>query len=569
MAILLILTLTDIPILTPPPNTHTHTQSNTASAAAGGSQKLQVNPVQLQRAWDVSQRSTADDWTEWLRRLTSELLRESSSPCLRACAAMVQSYAPLGKELFHAAFVSCWQELSEQYQENLVKALNVAFASATIPPEILQILLNLAEYLEHDFEALPISPSILAELAQKSHAYAKALHYRELEFQHSPATCFESLININKKLDQYDAAIGVLKVVSHLQQKMSHHGIGIDNSYIIQESWLAKLGQWNEALKRYDQRLALNPLEVSAITGKLKCLDALGRWDEAVALLSENLELLRGTGNNPSASGGLNPGTASQPQGQAGQPGQQQQGQQELSQSVLAKAAVIGARAAWSLNEWELMESFVSELDRDNTDACLMRAVLSVHSEDYMSSAIYIDQTRQQLCENLVALLTESYGRAYVPMIKIQQCAELEEILEYKLLLREAAGVTGSVKGTPSSSHSGTPEISGGSYARQIGESVSIADLQTLLADGGSSSSSNSGSGSGSGTTNNPPYSPRRYTTEKRSLSEKRSFTSSANLRVIQTNFDGLSQKVTPTSAGSAHAQQARKDSEEDGTSQL
>jgi len=39
-------------------------------------------------------------------------------------------------------------------------------------------LLNLAEFMEHDVEALPISLSILAELAQKGHAYAKALHYR-------------------------------------------------------------------------------------------------------------------------------------------------------------------------------------------------------------------------------------------------------------------------------------------------------------------------------------------------------------------------------------------------------
>ena len=31
--------------------------------------------------------------------------------------------------------------------------------------------------------------------------------------------CFESLININKKLDQYDAAIGVLKVVGQMQKK--------------------------------------------------------------------------------------------------------------------------------------------------------------------------------------------------------------------------------------------------------------------------------------------------------------------------------------------------------------
>ena len=115
---------------------------------------------------------------EWLRRLKVELLRESPSPVLRACSALAQAHQPLAHDLFHAAFVSCWNELNEQYQESLVRALQTAFRSTTIPPEILQTLLNLTEFMEHDAEQLPISSPILAELAQKSHAYAKALHYR-------------------------------------------------------------------------------------------------------------------------------------------------------------------------------------------------------------------------------------------------------------------------------------------------------------------------------------------------------------------------------------------------------
>ena len=75
---------------------------------------------------------------------------------------MAQSYPPLGRELFQAAFVSCWTDLTVDMQESLVKALQVAFSSSSIPPEILQQLLNLAEYMEHDFVALPIAPSILA-----------------------------------------------------------------------------------------------------------------------------------------------------------------------------------------------------------------------------------------------------------------------------------------------------------------------------------------------------------------------------------------------------------------------
>lgn len=84
---------------------------------------LPLNQQQLSRSWDVSQRSTAADWNEWLRRLNVDLLKESPSPALRSCSALAQAYTPLARDLFHAAFVSCWHELSEQYQDSLVSTL--------------------------------------------------------------------------------------------------------------------------------------------------------------------------------------------------------------------------------------------------------------------------------------------------------------------------------------------------------------------------------------------------------------------------------------------------------------
>lgn len=59
-------------------------------ALGAGVQKLHVNQQNLQRAWDVSQRSTNDDWGEWMRRFSLELLRESPSPALRSCSALAQ-----------------------------------------------------------------------------------------------------------------------------------------------------------------------------------------------------------------------------------------------------------------------------------------------------------------------------------------------------------------------------------------------------------------------------------------------------------------------------------------------
>ena len=50
-----------------------------------------------------------------------------------------------------------------------------ALQAPDIPPEILNTLLNLAEFLEHHQDPLPmpITPQILGDLAEKNHAYAK------------------------------------------------------------------------------------------------------------------------------------------------------------------------------------------------------------------------------------------------------------------------------------------------------------------------------------------------------------------------------------------------------------
>lgn len=367
-------------------------------------QKHILNQHQLAKAWDVSQRSTANDWHEWLWRFNVDLLRESPSPTLRACAPLAQNYPPMAKELFHAAFVSCWHELSEQYQDSLVRALQTAFKSTTIPSEILQYLLNLAEFMEHDVEALPISLSILAELAQKGHAYAKALHYRELEFGSNPAACFETLININKKLDQYEAAAGLLKVATQIQKKLPE----FSDFYAVQESWLAKLGYWPEALAKYEEKLMDNPRDSVAIAGKMKCLEALGRWEEAVKLCEENLDYMR----------------------------VEHEAQQKSNAYV--KAAVIGARAAWSLNEWTMMDNFVSHLPQENVDGSFMKAVLAVYSENFDETQKYLEVTRRHLDKSITSLMSESYGRAYMPLIMTQQCSELEEIMEYKMFLKES-----------------------------------------------------------------------------------------------------------------------------------
>jgi len=58
-----------------------------------GAQRLAVNEAALRRAWESSQRSTKEDWAEWMRHFAVELLKESPSPALRATHTLAQARA--------------------------------------------------------------------------------------------------------------------------------------------------------------------------------------------------------------------------------------------------------------------------------------------------------------------------------------------------------------------------------------------------------------------------------------------------------------------------------------------
>ena len=65
-------------------------------------QKLPVRQEVLRGLWESRQlaHATAEDWAQWISTLSVELLRESPSPALRACAPVAQMHSPLTRRLF-------------------------------------------------------------------------------------------------------------------------------------------------------------------------------------------------------------------------------------------------------------------------------------------------------------------------------------------------------------------------------------------------------------------------------------------------------------------------------------
>mmetsp|Transcript_21493 Transcript_21493/g.52973 ORF Transcript_21493/g.52973 Transcript_21493/m.52973 type:complete len:3171 (+) Transcript_21493:99-9611(+) len=433
--------------------------------------KKKINQSNLQRAWDVSQCASREDWDEWMRRLGIQLLREAPSPSLRAAASLANAYQPLARELFSAGFVCCWKELSQPYRANLVHCLETAFV-ADVSPEILQTLLNLAEFMEHDPSGgLPIDIPILAELALKCRAYAKALHYKEREHSMGVTnSCVESLISINRKLGLQDAALGVLKSATmafedkrfnsdqvrheissrlgtdHGKHEM-YYGVvwsaedhSASNTETLnlaenRELWLAKLGSWSDALEVYEEKLARNPNDFGAVLGCMRCLSATGDWRRVLELAEYNWDILK---TNFSGS-----------ETRTGKKNNIARGQK--------KAFRMCSEAAWRLGSWDDLEKYSSELvqgrgsstppssavinpasgNREGStplidfEGSFFSAVLHVHRQEWTRAAEAIDDARKAMDSRFTALMAESYNRAYSSMVTAQTLAELEEVIEY------------------------------------------------------------------------------------------------------------------------------------------
>ncbi|KAG9313026.1 phosphatidylinositol 3-kinase [Chiua virens] len=330
--------------------------------------KLTVNQQHLKQAWDVSSVSTREDWTEWMHRLSVEFMKESPSHALRACMSLVEFHPPLAKELFNAAFISCWTELYDQYQEGLVRSIEAAITSPTAPSDLIHRLLSLAEFMEHEEKATP---------------HRTSYSWGELEFftETSP-NIIEALIGINTKLQQHDAAWGTL-VIAKEQYDVSKH-----------EEWYERLGRWQEALAAYEKKAEEDPDAPDVQIGRMKCLHALGEWDQLAAQVEENWS--------------------------------------NANHEDRREIAPMAAAAAWSLHEWDSMDDYITIMRGDSPDRAFYKAILSVHQNQFPKALKEIGKARDLLEPELTSFVGEGYGRSYNTLVRAQMLSELEEIIMYK-----------------------------------------------------------------------------------------------------------------------------------------
>ena len=354
-----------------------------------GPYKYDVNVQQLLAVCETKDRHTKEEWKDWMRRFSNELLKQAPAPALRECQ-VIEEY-PNSLELFNAAFVSCWSDLYDEDKNMMIVYLEKAFDSSTIPTEVLQVLLNLAEFMEHDDHKL-FDARTLGKLAYKCKAYAKALHYKEVEFHTSApnSEIIESLVSLNNLLHQHEAAYGI-------RMYARKKGWGE-----LTQSWCQEFHRWQDAEELHEainEMLITDPYagssdELTVI--RMKCLKALSDWTKLMSLAEIKWNTIK---------------------------------EKESSRKEVASYA---AAAAWNLGRWEELENYTKEMDPNNFDQTFYQAILSIHENDLPQTKEVLEKGWDIVDAKLPGLLRESYIRAYPVVVEIQQLCDIEEVVKYK-----------------------------------------------------------------------------------------------------------------------------------------
>lgn len=368
-------------------------QSATRPPVEGTEQSLRnFNSELVKGLFDVSNNALKEDWEEWFSKTAKELIRNSPSNVLYSCRTFADVNPTICKALFNVSFAMMWSQFNDGQKCFVIQNIEKIIAGASkgtqnVPLSVLKMILNLAEFMEHDSQGLQLDIPSLAILAERCNAHAKALYYREFEFNFSPDESIESLIALYSCLGQPEAAIGMLDFAKNVLCTK------------VKESWLEALGEWEEAFKGYSSFVPQYKEELHQnMKDKIRCYDALTSWERVIET-SEDL----------------------------------------LSQKVdFSDIAQYAAKASIQLGKWDHLEKYAEKMSSRKDDPNYFKAIISISKKEYSTARVAIRKSRRFLESFLVGLNRQTYQNNYPKLINLQILSELEEIISYKEFVENA-----------------------------------------------------------------------------------------------------------------------------------
>ncbi|CAD2213251.1 FKBP12-rapamycin complex-associated protein [Angomonas deanei] len=382
----------------------------------------------LQKLLNLRDLQTEEDWNNWLRKLSVEFLSCSPSASHKFAFPLAHIHEPFARRMLYSAFAVCYREMKQSMKEKVTNLLGSVLRDDRVPSEVLQELLNLAEFMERlemhfnpntnqttRKSGLLFDLKTLMDSSERCNLYSKALHYVEIQFyeitksfEHNlqigkplqlPAEEWKQFVQLCEKsiylcnlLNQRESAEGILKYIQNHFFFLTGKSES-EMPQLMDAQLLEKLQWWSQSLQAYEQGLREEPSNFNNMVGFMRSLDNLG--DYGRLLESWKTFSVR------------------------------------VGKKEAADMAPFGAHAAWLLRRWDDMDKIVSIMPDEGykgTTAVFYRAVLAVHRRDYREAEPLINSCRKRLDASLSALVAESYDRAYDLLVGIQQLSELQEI---------------------------------------------------------------------------------------------------------------------------------------------
>ncbi|KAH7096384.1 atypical/PIKK/FRAP protein kinase [Auriculariales sp. MPI-PUGE-AT-0066] len=355
-----------------------------------GAPRNVANNQELRTAWKIPRKfaEQSNQWSHWYTGAAVACIRQAPSSALRSCVPLLDQQVTvsrdIARELFPVAFLCVWVEAPEATQEEITQAISEAINDPSLPADIGMSILNLAEFMEHQDYSIRLSGPVLRDAATRFRAYAKALHWTELEFHSAPASSevLHQLVSINTLLRQDDAAFGIVDAVEQFGRTEKIE-------------WQERLGRWEIALQGYKTAANDSPeVEFDATLGMMRCYQALGEWEEIANLCYHVWD--------------------------------------RAEPYEKSEIAPFAASAAWAIDNLDGAAEFIDAMECGHSRSflsamvCTRRGLLQQAREHVKEGRTYVDGL-------LYGLTGDDYVRNYSLIYRAQMFAEIEEIIQYKL----------------------------------------------------------------------------------------------------------------------------------------
>ena len=402
-------------------------------------ENLPITEAKIRDSAQVQNVSSKDDWLDWFRTLSLDILQQSPYLVYRCVSVHLNSPSlaercqTFVREILNSAFRAAWTHFSPNLKKVIGESFEAALGFQSTPDDVVLSILQLAEYMDVSGQPLAIPVGQLSSVAKEHGVLAKALRWKESEYRASPEGAASILISLYTASEQNESAVGLLN---------SETGTEESKALLIQSS-LIRLGRYAEALEliqKGDHGASARPLGDRKASVHERVHSRTRSWsttsdvensfshvDDPIVAKRLETEMSRIVCLN--GLGDLHEVLLQWCKLVTRRPKKEAEKEEEEEENALQYAAPYAAEAAMQLGAWDTVDEAVEFMSTETVQRYICHAASSIHAGHWKEAHSAIDKGRAILLEDVSSLLGESYARAYDCIVSAQQLAELEETI--------------------------------------------------------------------------------------------------------------------------------------------